>query len=221
MQRIPEPELMTDPAQAAAYARADFAAPHQHFVNLFAEKFPGQARRGFVLDLGCGPGDVALRFAKAHPACQVHGVDGAPAMLEAAYLCHARHPGLRDRVHLMFGLLPDAVLPRPAYNTVISNSLLHHLPDPLVLWRSITRWAAPGAPVFVMDLRRPADLAEARRLAAHYAAGEPAVLQHDFYHSLLAAFTPEEIRDQLRQARLDHLRVEVPSDRHVLIWGNR
>lgn len=221
MQRIPEPELMTDPAQAAAYARADFAAPHQRFVDLFAEKFPGLAVRGFVLDLGCGPGDVALRFAKAHPACQVHGVDGAPAMLEAAHLCHACHPGLRDRVHLMFGRLPDVVLPRPAYDAVISNSLLHHLPDPRVLWRSITRWAAPGAPVFVVDLRRPADLPEARRLADRYAAGEPAVLQHDFYHSLLAAFTPEEIQNQLKLARLDHLRVEVPSDRHVLIWGHR
>ena len=220
MHRILEPELMSDPDQATVYARADFAAPHQRFVELFAEKFPRHAQGGFVLDLGCGPGDVALRFAQAHPACQVHGVDGSPAMLAAADLCHARHPGLRHRVHLMPGMLPDAELPRHRYDAVISNSLLHHLPDPLVLWHSVRRWAGPGAPIFVMDLRRPASSAEARRLADCYAAGEPAVLQHDFFHSLFAAFEPEEIRAQLQHARLGHLQVEIPSDRHVLIWGH-
>lgn len=220
MHRILEPELMSDPDQAVVYARADFAAPHQRFVELFAEKFPGRFVRGFVLDLGCGPGDVALRFARAYPACRVHGVDGSPAMLAATDICHARHPGLRHRVQLLEGLLPDAPLPRHRYDAVISNSLLHHLPDPMVLWKSVRQWAAPGAPVFVVDLRRPADPAEARRLADLYAAGEPAVLQHDFYHSLFAAFAPEEIRQQLRDARLGHLHVEVPSDRHVLIWGN-
>ena len=219
MQRVPEPELMDTAAQAEAYARADFSAPHQRFVDLFVEKFAGLELRGFVLDLGCGPGDVALRFAKAHPACQVHGVDGSPAMLEAAHICHARHPGLRDRVRLIEGRLPAAILPRPRYEAVISNSLLHHLADPMVLWRSVMRWAGPGAPVFVVDLRRAESVADAQRLTDVYAAGEPAVLRNDFFHSLLAAFTPDEIRDQLRVAGLGHLRVELPSDRHVLIWG--
>ena len=210
---------MDTAAQAEAYARADFSAPHQRFVELFAEKFPGVRLRGFALDLGCGPGDVALRFARAQPDCIVHGVDGSPAMLAAAPICHARHPGLRDRVRLIEGRLPDAVLPRPRYEAVISNSLLHHLAAPRVLWRSVTRWAGTGAPVFVMDLRRAASLADAQRLTDLYAAGEPAVLRNDFYHSLLAAFTPDEIRDQLRVAGLGHLHIELPSDRHVLVWG--
>ena len=219
MQRILEPELMDTAAQAEAYARADFTAPHQRFVDLFAEMFPGLDLQGFVLDLGCGPGDVALRFARAHPHCQIHGVDGAPAMLEAARICHARHPGLRDRVRLFEGRLPEAILPRPRYEAVISNSLLHHLADPYVLWTSVRRWAGPGAPVFIMDLRRAESVEDAQRLTDLYAAGEPAVLRNDFFHSLLAAFTPDEIREQLRIAGLGRLRVELPSDRHVLIWG--
>ncbi len=67
---------MESPAQAEAYARADFSAPHQRFVELFNEKFPNLDPRGTVLDLGCGPGDIALRFAQAHPHCTVHGLDG-------------------------------------------------------------------------------------------------------------------------------------------------
>ena len=221
MQRMREPELMEAPAQAAAYARADFAAPHQRVLELFAEKFPRLPPRGYALELGCGPGDVVLRFARAYEGWQVHGVDGAPAMLEAAAICHRRHPGLRHRVRLIRGLLPEAALPRHRYDVVFSNSLLHHLDDPRVLWHSVRRWAAPGAPVFIVDLRRPDSAADARALTDRYAAGEPAVLRNDFYHSLLAAFTPDEIRGQLRDARLDHLHMETPSDRHVLIWGNR
>ncbi len=203
--------------QAAAYAQADFEAPHNRFIELYLERFP--APEGCVLDLGCGPGDIALRFAKACPRAEVHGLDGSLAMLDAAALCRARHPGLDARVRLLHGLLPGAALPRTAYDAVISNSLLHHLHDPLVLWQAIRRAAAPGAPVFVMDLRRPATPEEAARLTRRYAFGEPAVLQHDFHHSLLAAFEPDEIRAQLRATGLGHFTVDTPTDRHVIAWG--
>jgi hypothetical protein len=53
MQHIPEPELMTDPAQAQAYAEADFSAPHDAFVAHFAARFP-DFKTGSVLDLGWG-----------------------------------------------------------------------------------------------------------------------------------------------------------------------
>ena len=221
MQRVTEPELMESPAQAEAYARADFEAPHQRFVQQLGEKFPGRDFAGFILDLGCGPGDVALRVARAYPRATVHGVDGSPAMLAAAAICRQRHPGLEERVRLFPGLLPEIRPPRPLYDAVISNSLLHHLPDPQALWRCVARWAAPGAPVLVVDLRRPAGAEEARALTERHAAGEPEVLRHDFHRSLFAAFEPEEIREQLRAGGLAHLQVEAVGDRHVTIWGLR
>ena len=84
MDRIPEPELMDDPAQALAYARADFSEPHEAFVGYFQERFP-QWRPRRVLDLGCGPADVTIRFARAYPECEIVGVDGAEAMLVAQH----------------------------------------------------------------------------------------------------------------------------------------
>ena len=133
--------------------------------------------------------------------------------------CLGQHAGEGDRVLLLHGRLPDCALPRPRYDAIICNSLLHHLPDPAVQWQSVNRWAAPGAPVFVVDLRRPPSRAEAQRLTDLYAAGEPDVLRHDLHHSLLSAFEPDEIRAQLRAAGLAHLQVDVPSDRHIVIWG--
>ena len=45
------------------------------------------------------------------------------------------------------------------------------------------------------------------------------MLRHDFYASLCAAFTPEEVRQQLEDAGLAALDVNVISDRHLTITG--
>ncbi|MCG6936128.1 MAG: class I SAM-dependent methyltransferase, partial [Proteobacteria bacterium] len=73
MKRVPEPELMDEDAQARAYASANFEAPHSQFIELFRETFPDLSPAGMVLDLGCGPADITLRFAQAFPACRLQG----------------------------------------------------------------------------------------------------------------------------------------------------
>lgn len=218
MDRVLEPELMDDLEQARAYAEADFDEPNAAFVELFAERCSGWSGSGAIVDLGCGPGDIVLRLADKFPDCVVHGVDGSAAMLEFAERAKAGHPAA-DRVHFVHGFLPGAALPRPRYDAVVSNSLLHHLHQPQVLWRSIRNLAAPGAPVLVMDLMRPPSAEQAQELVDTYADGEPAVLRTDFYNSLLAAFEPGEIRAQLEFAGLAGFRVEPVSDRHLAAWG--
>lgn len=218
MQRIPEPELMDDEAQARAYAEADFSEPHDRFVALFKEAFPGLEPTGTVLDLGCGPADVAVRFALAFPGCRIDGVDGAPAMLRQGRERVAR-AGLEGRVRLVEGYLPGASLPMAAYDVVISNSLLHHLAEPGVLWEAVKRYGKPGAPVFVMDLMRPETPEQAEDFVRRYAAGEPEVLRRDFHHSLCAAYEPSEVRAQIRTAGLEGLEIREVSDRHWIAWG--
>jgi len=217
MERRPEPELMLEEEQARAYAQADFSEPHEHFVDLFAARFP-EPVSGLALDLGCGPGDVSLRFAARYPACMVNGIDGSPAMLAAGAGLRRNHPA-GPRVSLVLGLLPEVSGPGVPYDTIISNSLLHHLADPGVLWAVILRDAAPGARVFVMDLCRPDSPEQAAALVAEHAQGEPEVLRRDFEHSLYAAYTPEEVRAQLQQAGLGSFHVEQVSDRHLVVWG--
>ncbi|BBL70643.1 class I SAM-dependent methyltransferase [Methylogaea oryzae] len=217
MQRQLEPELMDDAEQAAAYAAADFAEANGRFVRLFGELCGGFA--GTALDLGCGPGDICLRLARAYPACTVHGLDGAAAMLDYAEAGLARQPELAGRVRFLQGRLPLAHGLADGYDALLSNSLLHHLPDPAVLWQAVRRYGRPGSLVLVMDLFRPPDDAAAQALVRRYAADAPPVLQRDFHNSLCAAFTPDEIAGQLAATGLDHLRVWVVSDRHVAVDG--
>ncbi len=219
MQRIPEPELMDEAEQARAYALADFAEPNERFVAYFAATFPAM-NTGAVLDLGCGPGDIALRLASRHPGLVVHGLDGSAAMLQFASERLHESPELRGRVQFIEGVLPGATLPLAAYDAVISNSLLHHLHEPLVFWNAVKEAGAPGAAVLVMDLFRPPSVEAARTLVAQYAGSEPEVLQKDFLASLCAAFEPAEVQAQLAACGLQSLRVTAVSDRHVLIAGH-
>ena len=217
MERISEPELMDEPEQARAYAGADFSEPHQAFVERFAQCFPRHRPRR-VLDLGCGAADITIRFARAYPGCDLTGVDGAPAMLALAKEAITRVE-LDHRVHLREVRLPDKTLVQHAFDTLISNSLLHHLADPQVLWCTLKDCAAPGAALFVMDLRRPDTREQAGRLVQEYSGNEPEVLRRDFFNSLLAAYRPEEIAAQLARVNLSCLQVEAVGDRHVVVYG--
>lgn len=218
MERVPEPELMDGTEQARAYAAADFAEPHDRFVMLLGERLPDLPSEGLALDLGCGPADVTVRFAAAHPGFSVDGIDGAESMLAMGRSAVARQ-GLAARVALHPLRLPARALPAEHYDLVFSNSLLHHLAEPGVLWSTILQASGAGTSVFVMDLMRPESPEQAERLVESYARDEPAVLREDFYNSLPAAYRPAEVRAQLRAAGVDALEVEAVSDRHWIAWG--
>ncbi len=216
MERIPEEELMEEFEQARAYALADFTEPHNYFIELFRQKFPGEVD-GVVLEPGCGTADISQRFAEAFPACRIHAFDGAEQMLMFARQ-RIDFAMLHEQIRLFRRLLPADNMPLEKYDVLICNSLLHHLNDPQVLWQAVKQFTRPGSIVFVMDLKRSASSEEAARLVEQYSANEPEVLKKDFYNSLHAAFTPDEIEQQLREAELS-LNVEVVSDRHLIVFG--
>jgi len=209
---------MNEPEQARAYAEADFSEPHTMFVEKFAECFPADDVRDYVLDLGCGPADISIRFAKAYPGCKIHGVDGAQQMLLQGDKA-IKKAGLSERIKLFEGLLPEINLSKESYATIISNSLLHHLHQPEVLWNCVKQFGAKGTKIFVMDLFRPDSKKVTSELVDIYSGDEPAILQQDFFNSLCAAFLPEEVEAQLQASGLAQLRTEVISDRHMLIFG--
>jgi ubiquinone/menaquinone biosynthesis C-methylase UbiE len=219
MQRTPEPEeLMDRRDQAEAYAEADFSDANTLFVDLLAGAAadePGER----ALDLGCGPADIPLRLAQRYPHLHIDAVDGAQAMLDLAEQALDGLPDMQNRIRLICELLPCVGLPSRAYDAVISNSLLHHLSDPALMWETIIRRAKPGALVLVMDLARPESAEAVEELVARYATDAPAVLRQDFRNSLFAAYRVDEVEAQLSTAGLSHLRVEKVSDRHLAVSG--
>ena len=218
MERQPEPELMDEQEQALAYAQADFADPHENFIELFKQSFPDQTIDGDVLDLGCGPADVTIRFVKHFPHAQVLAVDGAEAMLSLGQKA-IDAADLTQQITLQKAYLPADSLAEKSYQAIISNSLLHHLQDPQVLWQTIKQYAKSGTRIFVMDLMRPRSESAAKELVEEYSGNEPEILKRDFYQSLLAAYTVGEVEEQLEREALLEFSVKPVSDRHLIVTG--
>jgi trans-aconitate 2-methyltransferase len=245
MQRVCEPELMDDVIQARAYAEADFcdsdAAFTHRILAVLAERAErelrelgspaaghppggiasGQPRR--IVDLGCGPGNISFRLARACPHATVLGLDGSEPMLAIAAERLRAEAALQGRLSFRCGRLPLA----PAeledlgggFDLLVSNSLLHHLADPQVLWGELARLAAPGAWLVLRDLRRPDSPAAVAELVARHAASASPQLRHDFEASLHAAFRLEEVGEQLRLRGLRGLRLAEREDRYLDVWG--
>jgi trans-aconitate methyltransferase len=215
MHRVLEPELMEEQEQVKAYAEADFSEPHCRFVELISGSISPDFS-GRALDLGCGPGDISCRFAEQFPDCMIDAVDGSKPMLE--YAAKRLTPALSRQINFIRARIPFETELTVNYDVIFSNSLLHHLSDPQVLWQTVKTCADTQTSIVIMDLLRPESESAANQLVDEYAANEPDILKHDFYHSLLAAFTLNEIRLQLSYAQIN-LAVEQVSNRHVLITG--
>ncbi len=221
MNRILEPELMNSLEQTAAYAGPDMDNACWLFVQSFRKYFRNLKPKGTILDLGCGPATIPVRLAKVYPDYEIHGVDGAPEMLAQACLA-VRREGLQQQIQLFHGILPDKLtLPYKGYNSVISNSFLHHLADPAVLWQAIHAYGLPNAAVLVIDLVRPKDPQQAQLVVDRCLPEAPPMLRQDMLLSLHAAFTIDEIRAQLAEARLEkNLTLTMPTPFQFAAYGH-
>jgi ubiquinone/menaquinone biosynthesis C-methylase UbiE len=218
VERVTEPQLMDEADQARAYSEADFSDSHQAVVGHFTERFP-DFDAGRVIDIACGPADVTTRLARGLPDATFLGVDGAEAMIELGRERIARD-GLADRITLARHFLPDPALGALGpFDAAVCTGALHHFHNPMVLWYTMRDVAGRGTRVLVQDLTRPDSVDAAQALVDRYAAGEPEVLKRDYYQSLLAAFTLDEIRDQLQTVGFGHFAVDAVSDRHVVVSG--
>ena len=217
MRRRAEPELMDDAEAADAYALSDFSDVNQSFVDRLVE-VAGLISRAKALDLGTGPGDIPLRVLPAQPGWSIVAVDASKPMLALARKA-ARRAHARPQVRWLLADAKRTALPAHSFDVIFSNSILHHVTDAGALWREVKRLAKPGAAILFRDLSRPPSLAAARRIVDRYGWVGPELMQRDYFNSLLAAWTPAEVRQQLRRAGIRALRVEMITDRHWDAWG--
>jgi SAM-dependent methyltransferase len=129
-----------------------------------------------------------------------------------------KQAGLADRITFRFERFQGLSLAESA-DAAVSNSLLHHVPNPLQFWYRLRQLVKSGSPVLVMDLLRPESPEEAQAIVDRYAAQEPEILRRDFYRSLLASFTEDEVAAQLAEMNMSRLMIDVVDDRHWVVSG--
>jgi SAM-dependent methyltransferase len=227
LDRIPEPELMDSATEADDYDRMDFTAVNARFVE-DARASIGDAQA--ILDLGTGTGRIPFLYAAADPPARLVALDAAPAMIARAETNRRDRPD-RGAERVVF-LVGDATKPpfvEGAFDAVLSNSLVHHLADPVPFFASIARILTRGGRAFVRDLARPSDERVLDEQTERYAGIPEGALGEDlarfarqralFRASLHAAYTVDEVASLARAGGLLGAQVAMTSDRHwTLTW---
>jgi SAM-dependent methyltransferase len=106
-----------------------------------------------AVDLACGPGTLALRFARR--VKWVCGLDFTPAILELA-----RRNALREGLFNLVCVLGDAqALPfgDRSLDLAVTSFSLHHISDPASVLREMARVLKPAGRVGVLDILVPED----------------------------------------------------------------
>lgn len=208
--RVLEPEVMDTAADARDYDAMDHSAVNAAFAADFLARWDG---RGMVLDVGTGTAQIPIELCRRHPTIFVVAVDLADEMLALAAR-NVERAGLTDRVQLT--KLDAKGLPyHPgAFGAVVSNSIVHHIPEPMAVFAGMHSACAAGGCLFVRDLSRPPDEATLARLVATYADGCNPHQTQLFADSLRAALTVDEVRALVGRLGYAADAVQATSDRH-------
>lgn len=216
--RILEPESMDGPEEVAQYDAMDHRAVNDAFVADFLAAH-GPCRGDEILDVGTGTARIPIALALADPKARIVGFDLAPAMIERAGR-NVAEAGLADRIRFVLG---DAKAPTALGDArceaVITNTIIHHIPNPKPALAAMLDRVAPGGTLFVRDLDRPDDQETLARLVEQHAGGESPEARELFRASLHAALTLPEIAALAASIGLPADAVAMTSDRHwTLIW---
>lgn len=210
--RILEPEVMDDPAEAIAYDGMDFSEVNQDFANLVAKTYPHE--KATVLDLGTGTAQIPILLVQHCPKWQIIAVDLAESMLAVGQK-NVDAAGFSAQIELVLADSKQLDYGDQSFDVIMSNSLIHHLPDPLPCFQEIRRLLKPGGVVVLRDLFRPESTSIIDNIIAGAKTGEldPHQLKL-FRDSLHAAFTVAEIQAIAAAAGFENPNIYQSSERH-------
>jgi len=210
MERIPEPEVMDNWEEAREYDAMDFTQVNQEFTELAIELGP---ETGLILDVGTGTARIPILITQKQPQWQITGIDLSANMLFIGNQ-NVEQAGLEQQIKLE--QIDSKQLPYPdaTFDMVISNSIVHHLTNPLLFFQEIQRLLKPQGGIFLRDLTRPSSETELNSLVEQYARDCNEHQQKLFRDSLNAAYTLDEIINFIESVGLENMRIYQSSDRH-------
>lgn len=210
MYRVLEPEVMDSWEEAVAYDSMDFTPVNTAFAERAIELGSSEA---YVLDAGTGTARIPVLLCQMRPRWRVIGIDMAENMLRIGSQ-HVERAGLQQQLVLECVDAKQLPYSDGQFDMVISNSLIHHLPDPLPFLMQLKRVLKPNGAIFIRDLMRPSNEETVNALVDSIATEYDAHQKQLFRDSLYAAFTLDEVNQLIAEAGLDGVKIYQSSDRH-------
>jgi len=208
--RVLEVEAMDTAEEAQDYDAMDHSQVNQRFV---AELLAAEPNPRSVVDVGCGTALIPIQLCRVHATCRVTATDLAERMLAVAAI-NVQNATLAQRITLQRVDAKRSTLPERSFDVVMSNSIIHHIPNPATAFAEMVRLCRPGGLIFVRDLERPADDAAVQHLVATYAAQDTPRQRALFDASLRAALTLDEIAALVAPLGIPARALARSSDRH-------
>ena len=236
LSRILEPEVMDTPAEATDYDSMDHSAVNRVFVDdllaVLSTKHsvpstPDSApivlpnpqsqipnpKSLDILDLGTGTALIPIELCRRFEPCRVMAADAAASMLDLARY-NIEASSLTERIQLAQVDAKALPFADGMFDVVMSNSIIHHIPEPLAVLREAVRVVRPGGLLFFRDLLRPETDEQLQHLVDTYAAGANDHQRKMFAESLHAALSLDEIRDLIASLGFPRESVQQTTDRH-------
>ncbi len=224
LKRTLEPEVMDSTQEAQEYNDMDHSEVNRLFVSdliQFAQQrtdseisvADDETMLGDVLDMGTGTALIPVELCRRNFQCRVMAIDMAVSMLDLA-VYNVEAAGLGDRITLSQIDAKKMPYEDQMFDVVMSNSIIHHIPDPLECLREMSRVTRAGGILFVRDLMRPDDVQAVNKLVDTYAREETEYSRKLFRDSLHAALSLVEIQDMVAGLGFEQDTVTATSDRH-------
>lgn len=210
LERVLEPEAMDTAELARDYDDMDHSEVNRRFVDDFLAAEPDV---GEILDLGTGTAQIPVELCSRTSDARVVAIDLAVHMLDLARL-KIEVAGLIGHILLEQADGKQLLYESDRFTAVMSNSIVHHVPDPALPLAEAHRVTRPGGLIFFRDLLRPDSDAEVGRLVDQYAADVTDHQRQLFDDSLRAALTLDEVRDLVTPLGYPADAVAATSDRH-------
>jgi ubiquinone/menaquinone biosynthesis C-methylase UbiE len=169
-----------------------------------------------MFDAGTGTALIPLELLRRGIRAVVTASDLAEQMLVVAR-ANVDAAGFSNSIRLVRADCKRLADQSAAYDVVMSNSIVHHIPEPADVLAELWRVLKPGGLLFVRDLMRPDDEATLDHLVTTYAGTANDHQQQMFRDSLHAALNLEEIRHLLSRIGVVADAVRATSDRHWTI----
>jgi ubiquinone/menaquinone biosynthesis C-methylase UbiE len=205
MERVPESEAIAELADARRFN--DFMGGNrfrqQEYRRLARQAVAlGVPPGGKALDLGTGPGFVAIDVARLlqGTGCEVVGVDLSSAMLALAAE-NAENEGLNGMLTWRKGDAKAMPFDDDEFDLIVCNDSLHHWEDPLPVFDEIARVLKNDGKCIVHDSKRPQKWT-ARLFSWLIGMLIPADFRMHYWNSIQSSYTAVELRELLESSRL-------------------
>ncbi len=186
--------------QYDTFARSPSMMDHYRRI---AEEVARRVELGTILEIGPGPGYIAVEIAKLIPHAEVIGLDVSHTMVGIA-TANARKAGVAERVSFRLGNAAQMPFGPESFDFVVSNGSLHHWKEPIRIFDEVYRVLKNGGETLIGDLRRDAPEELRNELAADI---DSWFMRWGLKHSFSEAYTRQEILKLLAQTSFSNYEV--------------